>query len=214
MTRSPLLVLLLANVSSIESSIIERYFHFGVGAALSALLLVLALRSSGENRVARFGFAACALTFTLSAFIEQIAFCLGQSPQSLTVLLAGGLAFCAAAAWPVTILGQWAQGTFSSTWRRQLGRAVFAAACFSAVLLSFAHGFGLLPHHMYYARNMEGPVEGFDLTAYNGMFFLWLGALVFLPGRLRDRLSWISAIVLLTGISLATIGALEEHFPN
>ena len=214
MTRSPLLVLLLANVSSIESSIIERCFHFGVGAALSTLLLVLALRSSGENRIARFGFAACALTFTLSAFIQQIAFCLGQSAQSLTVLLASDLAFCAAAAWPVTILGQWAQGTFSSTWRRQLGRAVFAAACFSAVLLSFAHGIGLLPHHTYYARNMESPVERFDLAAYNGMFFLWLGALVFLPGRLRDRLSWISVITLLTGISVATIGALEEYFPN
>jgi two-component system LytT family sensor kinase len=150
----------------------------------------------------------------LSACIEQIAFCLGQSAQSLTVLLAGDLAFCAAAAWPVTILGQWAQGTFSSTWRRQLGRAVFAAACFSAVLLSFAHGFGLLPHHIYYARNMESPVERFDLTAYNGMFFLWLGAFIFLPGRLRGRLSWISIIALLTGITLVTMRALVEHIKN
>ena len=147
MIRSPLL-LLFANALSDDSSVIERSFNFGVGSALSALLLVLALRSTGENRVARLGFAACALTCTLSACIEQVAFCLGQSAQSLTVLLAGDLAFCAAAAWPVTILGLWAQGPYSSACRRRVGRAVFVAACFSAALLSFAHGIGLLPHHI------------------------------------------------------------------
>ena len=99
MILSPLL-LLFANALSNDSSVIERSFNFGVGSALSALLLVLALRSTGENRVARLGFAACALTCTLSACIEQVAFCLGQSAQSLTVLLAGDRAFCAAAAWP------------------------------------------------------------------------------------------------------------------
>ncbi|MGA8476645.1 MAG: hypothetical protein WB696_01665 [Chthoniobacterales bacterium] len=213
MILSPLL-LLFANALSNDSSVIERSFKFGVGSALSALLLVLALRSTGENRVARLGFAACALTFTLGACIEQIAFCLGQSAQSLTVLLAGDLAFSAAAAWPVTILGLWAQGPYSSAWRRRVGRAVFAAACFSAVLLSFAHGIGLLPHHVYYARDMESPVERFDLTAYNGLFFLWLGAFIFLPGRLRGRLSWISITALLTGITLVAMRALEEHIKN
>ena len=208
------LLLLFANALSNDSSVIERSFNFGVGSALSALLLVLALRSTGENRVARFGFATCALTFTFGACIEQIAFCLGQSAQSLTVLLAGDLAFCAAAAWPVTILGLWAQGPYSSAWRRRVGRAVFAAACFSAVLLSFAHGIGLLPHHIYYARDMESPVERFDLTAYNGLFFLWLGAFIFLPGRPRGRLSWISITALLTGITLVTMRALEEHIKN
>jgi two-component system, LytTR family, sensor kinase len=210
----PPLLLLFANALSNDSSVIERSFKFGVGSALSALLLVLALRSTGENRVARLGFAACALTFTLSACIEQIAFCLGQSAQSLTVLLAGDLAFCAAAVWPVTILGLWAQGPYSSAWRRRLGGAVFAGACFSAVLLSFAYGIGLLPHHIYYTRDMESPVERFDLTAYNGLFFLWLGAFVFLPGRLRGRLSWISITALLTGITLVTMGALVEHIKN
>jgi two-component system, LytTR family, sensor kinase len=207
-------LLLFANALSNDSSVIERSFKFGVGSALSALLLVLALRSTGENRVARLGFAACALTFTVSACIEQIAFCLGQSAQSLSVLLAGDLAFCAAAAWPVTILGLWAQGPYSSAWRRRVGQAVFAAACFSAVLLSFAHGIGLLPHHIYYARDMESPVERLDLTAYNGLFFLWLGAFIFLPGRLRGRLSWISITALLTGITLVTMRALAEHIKN
>jgi len=132
----------------------------------------------------------------------------------IRVLLAGDLAFCAAAAWPVTILGLWAQGPYSSARRRRVGRAVFAAACCSAVLLSFAHGIGLLPHHIYYARDMESPVERFDLTAYNGMFFLWLGAFILLPGRLRGRLSWISITALLTGITLVTMRALEEHIKN
>jgi hypothetical protein len=69
-TYSPLLGLLLVNVSSKESSIIERCFHFGVGAVLFALLLILALRSSGENRLARLAFAAGGLTFTLFAALN------------------------------------------------------------------------------------------------------------------------------------------------
>ncbi len=213
MIRPPIL-LLFANALSNDSGVIEKSLNFGVGIPLSALLLILALRSSGENRAARLGFALCALTFTLSACIEQIAFSLGQSAQSLTVLLAGDFAFCAAAAWPVTILGLWAQGPYPSAWRRRLGRALFAAACFSAVLLSFAHGIGLLPHHIYRARGMESPLERLDLTAYNGLFFLWIGALVFLPGRLRGRLSWISSTALLTGITLATIHEAAEHIAN
>jgi hypothetical protein len=117
-TRSPPLVLLLANVSNTESSIIERCSHFGFGAALSALLLVLALRSSGENRTARLGFAACGLTFTLFSCAALIALSFGQSVRSPTVVLSGDVAFCAAAAWPSTILGLWAQGSFSSSQRR------------------------------------------------------------------------------------------------
>jgi len=211
--RFPLL-LLFANALNNDSVVIEKSLNFGVGIPLSALLLILALRSSGENRTARLGFALCALTFTLSACIEQMAFYLGQSAQSLIVLLAGDLAFCAAAAWPVTILGLWAQGPYPSAWRRQVGRAVFAAACFSAVLLSFAHGIGLLPHYIYHARGMESSLERLDLTAYNGLFFLWIGALVFLPGRLRGRLSWISSTALLAGITLVTIHVAEEHITN
>lgn len=184
MTLSPPLVLLLANVSSGESNIIERCFHFGVGAVLFALLLVLALRSSGENRIARLGFAACGLTFTLFACVELIALGFGQNVRSPTVVLAGDVAFCAAAAWPLTILEIWAQGTFSSTWRRRLGRAVLAAAGLSAVLVSFSHVTGLLSQLIYFAAGKNPPVAlG---TACNALFFLRLGALVLLPGRLRD----------------------------
>lgn len=212
MIRSPLF-LLLANALSSDSSIVEKCFNFGVGTALATLLLILAVRSSGENRVARLGFAVCALTFTLGACIVQIALGLGQSSASPVVVLAADLAFCAAATWPVTILGLWAQGTYASHWRQQLGRLVLAAAGLSAVLLSLVHVAGLLPERVYIPHGLGNPVEKLNLAAYNGLFFLWLGALVFLPGRLRGRLSWISVTALLAGISLSTIRALEEHFP-
>jgi two-component system, LytTR family, sensor kinase len=211
--RSPLSLLLVTTLSN-ESSVIERSFHFGVGIPLSALLLILALRSSGENRAARLGFALCALTFTLNACIVQIALALGQSDQSLIVILAGDFAFCAASAWPVTILGLWAQGPYPSAWRRQVGRAVFAAAVCSAVLLSFLRISGLLGWLADHVWALETPQEGLDLNAYNGLFFLWLGALVFLPGRLRGRLSWISVTALLTGTALVAVHAWEEHLMN
>jgi hypothetical protein len=184
--RSPLSLLLVTTLSN-ESNLIERSFHFGVGIPLSALLLILALRSSGENRTARLGFALCAFTFTLSACVVQIALALGQSDQSLIVILAGDFAFCAAAGWPVTILGLWAQGPYPSAWRRRMGRAVFVAAVCSAVLLSFLRITGLLRWLADHVWALENPQEGLDLNAYNGFFFLWLGALVFLPGRLRGR---------------------------
>ncbi|HET9375672.1 MAG TPA: histidine kinase [Chthoniobacterales bacterium] len=203
---------LLANALSNDSSIVERCFNFGVGTALATLLLILAVRSTGENRLARLGFAVCALIFTLGACVMQIAFGLGQSGGSLVVVLAGDLAFCAAVTWPVTILGLWAQGTYSSHWREQFGRLVLAAAGLSAVLLSVVHVAGLLPERVYNPLGMENPIEKLSLAAYNGLFFLWFGALVFLPGRLRGRLSWISVTALLAGISLSTLRALEEHF--
>jgi hypothetical protein len=166
---------MLVNVSSSESSIIERCFHFGVGAVLFALLLILALRSSGENRLARLAFAACGLTFTSFACVELIATGFCQNVHSPTVVLAGDVAFCAAAAWPVTILGLWAQGTFTSTWRRQLSRVVLAAAGLSAILVSFSHVTGLVPVPIYFAAGQNPPVAlG---TACNALFFLCLGGL-------------------------------------
>jgi len=212
------LFLLFANALGNDSSVIEKSFNFGVGIPLSALLLILALRSSGENRSAHLGFAVCALTFTLGATVEQIAICLGQSTSSLTVVLAGNLAFCAAAAWPLTILGLWAQGPYPSIWRQQLGRAVLALAGLAAVLLSFGHVTGLLPQKIVQLRDVGsrlGRIDlGHDFAAYNGVFFLWIGALVFLPGRLRGRLSWLSTTALLVGITLATIHVAEEHIAN
>ena len=213
MIRFPLF-LLFANALANDSSVIEKSFNFAVGIPLSVLLLILALRSSGENRAARLGFAVSALTFTLGASIEHIAFCLGQSTSSLTVVLAGNLAFCAAAAWPLTILGLWAHGPYASIWRQQLGRVVFALAGLSAVFLSFGHVTGLLPQEILHVRGVESRLERLDFAAYNGLFFLWIGALVFLPGRLRGRLSWISATALLTGITLTTIHVAEEHIAN
>jgi two-component system, LytTR family, sensor kinase len=211
--HSPLLFFL-ASALSDDSSLIQKAFDFAIGIPLSALLLMLALRSSGEKRATHLGFALCALTFTLSACIKEIAVSLGESTESLIVIVAGDLAFCAAAAWPVTILGVWAQGPYPSAWRRQAGRAVLAAAGCSAVLLSLARITGLLEWLVYRFRALEYPLEGFDLNAYNGLFFLWLGALVFLPGRLRGRLSWISVTFLLTGIALLTVHVWEEHLTN
>ena len=77
MIRSPLL-LLLANALSNDSSVIEKSFNFGVGIPLSALLLILALRSSGEHSATRLGFALCALTFTLSACIKDLPWPIGS----------------------------------------------------------------------------------------------------------------------------------------
>src|SRR6202522_3146074 len=130
----PLLALALGN----DPNTIQKCFNFGVGATLSTLLLILALRSSGQHRAGRLGFALCTLTFTVSAFVAQVAYSVSQSFQSPIVVLATTFAFVAAVTWPVTILGLWAQGPFSSDWRRQLGRTVIGLAAVSALILSVA----------------------------------------------------------------------------
>src|SRR6201987_3247324 len=193
-----------------DPNTVEKCFSFGVGATLATLLLILALRSSEERRAVRLGFALCTLTFTVSACVAQVGYSFSKSLQSPVVVLATHFAFFAAVAWPVTILGLWAQGPFSSNWRRQLGRAVIGLSALSAVAMSVAHLAGGLPVQSRYGA--LSPLDPLEPAAYNGLFFFWTGAFVFLPGRLRGWLSWISVAALLTGMSLAKIHALEENF--
>jgi two-component system LytT family sensor kinase len=203
--------LLLAHVLGNDPNTIQKCFNFGVGATLATLLLILALRSSGEHRAARLGFALCTLTFTVSACVAQVAYSFSQSFHSPVVVLATNFAFFAAVAWPVAILGLWAQGPFSSNWRRKLGRVVIGLAGLSAVVFSLAHLAGSLPVHVHPGRVL-GPLDQLHYAAYNGLFFFWLGAFVFLPSRLRGWLSWTSVAALLIGISLGTYQVVEEDF--
>jgi two-component system LytT family sensor kinase len=202
--------LFLAHVLSNDANTIQKCFSFGVGSTLATLLLILALRSSEEHRAVRLGFALCTLTFTVSAFVAMVGYSVSQSLQSPVVVLATDFAFFAGVAWPVTILGLWAQGPFSSDWRRQLGRAVIGLAALSAVVLSVAHIAGLFPTSTRYG--MLSPMDALEAAEYNGMLFFWVGAFVFLPGRLRGWLSWVSVASLLSGMSLSTVHALEENF--
>jgi len=203
-------VLLLALALGNDPNTIQKCFNFGVGATLATLLLILALRSSEEQRAVRLGFALCTLTFTVSGVVAQVAYSVSQSFQSPIVILATNFAFFAAVTWPVTILGLWAQGPFASNWRRQLGRTVIGLAAVSALILSVAHLAGLLPTRTPYG--MASPLDSLLPAEYNGLLFFWTGAFVFLPGRLREWLSWISVASLLSGMSLSTIHALEENF--
>jgi two-component system, LytTR family, sensor kinase len=210
MSSQPLLFLALALGN--DPNTIQKCFNFGVGATLATLLSILALRSSEEQRAVRLGFALCTLTFTLSACVAQVGYSVSQSFQSPVVVLATDFAFFAAVAWPVTILGLWAQGPFSSNWRRQLGRAVIGLATLSAVILSIAHMAGLLPTRTEYG--VASPLDSLLAAEYNGLVFFWVGAFVFLPGRLRGWLSWISVAALLAGMSFSTVHTLEETFGN
>jgi two-component system, LytTR family, sensor kinase len=193
-----------------DPNTVQKCFSFGVGATLATLLLILALRSSEKQKIVRFGFALCTLTFTVSACVAQVGYSVSQSLQTPIVVLATDFAYIAAVAWPVTILGLWAQGPFSSEWRRQLGRAVIGLAALSAVILTIGHLAGLLPTRTEYG--MVSPLDSLLAAEYNGLFFFWTGAFVFLPGRLRGWLSWISVASLLAGMSLSTIHTLEESF--
>src|ERR1700756_5216391 len=203
-------LLFLALALGNDPNTIEKCFNFGVGATLATLLLILALRSGEKQRAVRLGFALCTLTFTVSACIALVGYSVSQSFQSPVVVLATDFAFFAAVAWPVTILGLWAQGSFSSEWRRQLGRTVIGLATLSALILSIAHIAGLLPTRTKYG--MASPLDALLAAEYNGVVFFWVGAFVFLPGRLRGWLSWISVAALLTGMSLSTVHTLEENF--
>jgi len=150
-------LLFLALALGNDPNTIPKCFNFGVGATLATLLLILALRSGEKQRAVRLGFALCTLTFTVSACIALVGYSVSQSFQSPVVVLATDFAFFAAVAWPVTILGLWAQGSFSSEWRRKLGRTVIGLATLSAVILSIAHIAGLLPTRTEYG--MASPLD-------------------------------------------------------
>lgn len=203
--------LFLAEEFGNDSGTLEKSFDFGVGTALAGLLLVLALRSSGETRAPRLGFAVCALVFALAAFVSVVAYGVTQSLHSPVVILASDVAFCATASWPVPILALWAQGPHSSEWRRKLGQLLIALAGAAAITLSFAHIAGLLNPQLY-DPVVDGPMHWLIPTAYNGFVFLWVGMIVFLAGRLKDRLSWLSVAGMLAGITCPTLRGLEQFF--
>ncbi|MBV8486444.1 MAG: histidine kinase [Verrucomicrobia bacterium] len=203
-------LLILALALGNDPNTIQKCFSFGVGATLATLLLILAMRPSEEQRAVRLGFALCTLIFTVSACVAQVGYSVSQSFQSPVVVLATDFAFLAAVTWPVTILGLWAQGPFSSSWRRKLGRVVIGLAAFSAVILTIAHMAGWLPTRTEYG--MPSPLDSLLAAEYNGLLFFWVGAFVFLPGRLRGWLSWISVAALLAGMSFSTVHTLEENF--
>jgi two-component system LytT family sensor kinase len=205
--RSPLLYLTATLIN--DSTLIEKSFHFGVGAVLSSLLLMLAFRSTGQNRAACIGFAACALTFTLAACVEEIAPYFGQ--LTVVPIFARNLAFCAAAAWPLSILSMWSHGSHTPVWRRRLGQIVFILAAVSAVLLSLGYIAGLLPHEVHRLQGSGNHFGGLELTVYNGLIFFWIGAAVHLLGRRRSRLAWISTASLLIGMTLVTLHEVEER---
>src|ERR1700740_2315737 len=138
-------LLFLALALDNDPNTIPKCFNFGVGATLATLLLILALRSSEKQRAVRLGFALCSLTFTVGACVALVGYSVSQSLQSPVVALATDLAFLAAVTWPVTILGLWAQGPFSSDRRRLLGRAVIGLAALSAVILTVGCVAGLVP---------------------------------------------------------------------
>ena len=204
---SPLLSVI-GEISS-DPSLIEKPFNDAVGAVLSALLLILALRSTGENRTARLAFAGCALTFTLAACVEEIAHSFGQ--LTLIAVFARNVAFCAAAAWPLSILSMWSHDSQTPVWRKRLGQAVFVLAATSAVLLSVGYITDLLPHQFYSVQEPQDRLRGLDVTAFNGFILFWIGAAVHLPGRRRSRLAWILTGSLLVGISIVTLHAFEER---
>jgi two-component system, LytTR family, sensor kinase len=207
---SPLLYLAATPIT--DTSLIEKSFHLGVGAVLSALLLILALRSTGENRAACIGFAGCALTFTVAACIEGVARCFSQ--LALISIFARNLAFCAAAAWPLSILSMWSHVSRTPVWRRKLGQVVFVLAATSAVILSLACITGVLPYELPHLRQPGNRVNGLELAAYNGFLFFWIGAAVHLLGRRRSRLAWISTASLLIGVTLAALHEFEERLTD
>jgi two-component system, LytTR family, sensor kinase len=190
---------------------VQTPFYLGIGLILSAVLLVLTLRSQGENQMARVSFSLCALTYTLGRCLAEIAFTSGQLPSSPFTLLAVNLIYCGLAAWPASILSLWAHGDYPSKWRWRIGRVILALAVLSGVSLGFAHVAGFLPS----VRYVQGTIApGESLTTYNGLFFFWLGAAVFLPGRLRGRLSWISVAALLVGVLFLTLRAMAKQFSD
>lgn len=195
-------------------AVVDTRFYFGVGVVLSALLLLLALRPQGENRIAGVGFALCALIFTLGRCLQEIALSSGHSSRTPFLLIAGELVFCAAVLWPLTILLLWAHGDYSSAWRRWIGRLVIAQAMVSAVLLSLIHIAVLLPPFHRYDRGVVFPNESLSIAAFNALFFFLLGALVFLPGRLQGRLSWLSAGALLAGVFLLGLRTIAERLSD
>jgi two-component system LytT family sensor kinase len=197
------------------AELIGQTYGFGIGTALAALLLVLVWRSGGTDRRPRFLFAACILIANGSGFAKNIALELGVSPQSALVGQIRSFGFMAAATLPLSIVIIWRNNAVSKV-RRKIGDVLVVYATSSGLLIAagLALGTWTLPsvsHGSVWRTLLKQDLVG-NLTIYNGLLSILLGAILLLPGTLDNLTDRVAVSLMIAGLSLSSASAILDAY--
>jgi hypothetical protein len=158
------------------AELIGQTYGFAVGTALAALLLVLVWRSGGTDRRPRFLFAACILIANGSGLAKNVALELGVPLQSSAVWQIKSIGFIAAAMLPLSIVIIWRNNAVSRV-RRRIGDVLVVYAGLTGLLIGPGLALG--------GWTLANQDFAGNLTIYNGLLVIVLGAIFLLPGTSR-----------------------------
>src|SRR5271168_4246619 len=185
------------------AELIGQTYGFGVGTALAALLLALVWRSGGTDRRPRFLFAACILIANGSGLAKNIALELGVPLQSAAVWQIKSAGFIAAAMLPLSIVIIWRNNAVSRV-RRRIGDVLVVYAASSGLLIGAVLALGTWT---LVNQDFAG-----NLTIYNGLLVIVLGAIFLLPGTLDNVTDRVAVSLMIVGLALSSASAILDAY--
>jgi two-component system LytT family sensor kinase len=196
-------------------SLIGQTYGFAIGAALATLLVVLVWRSGGTDRRPRFLFAACILIADLSGLAKNVALVLYVSPKSPLAGHIRSIGFIAAAMLPLSIMIIWRNNAVSGV-RRRIGNALVIYAASSGLLVGACLAFGSWTPSYLSSDSMSRVLLNQDfvgnLTIYNGLLLILLGAILLLPGTLDNLTDRVAISLMIAGLFLSSVSAVLDAY--
>jgi two-component system, LytTR family, sensor kinase len=186
-----------------EAHLASEALGFGVGLALSALLLGLLRRGAGKQPDARARYyqAAAALMWNLGGLLEILLTLFGASDQQALLKTVAVLHFSGAAFFPPAFLALWGKPSDERSTRAKACRFLRRISFVSGVILTLsfiatASMSDIRPGADVFAKNLMGNLVGWHVAVVIGV-----GALLLLPGRLNDFVSRFYAAATVVGAS-------------
>jgi two-component system LytT family sensor kinase len=199
------------------ASLIGQTYGFAIGTALATLLLALVWRSGGTDRPPRFLFAACILIANGSGLAKNLVLALNPSRALALAWQIRSIGFIAAAMVPLSIMIIWRNNAVSIV-RRKIGDVLVVYAASSGLLIATGLALGTfapqisLPSSASLVRFLQHQDSVGNLTIYNGLLLVVLGAIFLLPGTLDDLTNRIAVGLIIAGLSLSSVSAILDAY--
>jgi two-component system LytT family sensor kinase len=197
------------------ANLIAQTYGFAIGTVLATLLLILVWRSGGTDRRPRFLFAACILIANASGLAKNLVLALDASRASALAWQIRSIGFIAAAMVPLSIMIIWRDNAVSRA-RRKIGDVLIIYAASSGLLIATGLALGTFAHQPSLPPSISGFLQRQDsignLTIYNGLLLVVLGAIFLLPGTLDDLTNRVAVALIIVGLALSSVSAVLDAY--
>ena len=193
------------NPSSLVVYNAVNFVFYGTGLAVTIVLLVLAVRTSGLPGTPRANIlvAVCALLWNLGGLATTATFALGAAESDPAPLFLSALQFTGAAAWPLPILAIWRPAALLP-WQKIGSRILQIVAVVSGSAITLAVWV------LAVLRETHRQYDVMELASFNGSVLLIAGAVLLLKGRMTSRVARFASATILLGVLASSAGILIE----